>query len=241
MSGLMENCCIRKIATALKHKLYLKSRDEVNNDTEDEVDGTTIRTKDINSRLDSVHDGTHIEDGTLDTKVTLDVAHNDDIDARNHDSGQITYEDLKQYIRLMYEAPAFNWLTHCLSRELYLCPANQDTMKGIRQSLLDSLLPPQDFSATQAARKFRVRFQIDWDPASFLRLQDYEEQDDIALENAITLTESAAGPQATLCREYLCKVWPSTGALTLASVQSSPHVTKGALPERNYEPRQITS
>lgn len=214
---LTEHCCVREIATSFKHRFLLESvtgrRIEDNNS---EIGETDVLTRDIPSWLESVDDFAHTEVGSFDTSFVFDEPQSDETDE--------IPQDLKNYRTLIYDSTAFTSLTEHLRRELYLCSAEPDTMRGIRHDVVDSLLPPRTFSATLAAKIVRVQFQVDWDPAYFLRLQEYGNEDDVALENAITLTESAIGPQATLCKEYLNKIWPSTGVLTLATVRRLLHV-----------------
>lgn len=200
------------------------ARDE---DSDDEIRRTGVPTKDIDSWLDLLDDSVHIDNGTLDPNLAFEVA-------QSAEDPEIL-QDFKNYSTLIYETTAFTWFTDCLRRELYLCSADPDTMKGIRQSIVNSLLPPAEFSATQAAKEFQIRLEVDWDPTSFLPLQKYGEGDNVALDHVITLTESAAGPQATLCKEYLNKVWPSTGVLTLTTVQRHLYVKNDKSARGKYE------
>lgn len=208
----MVRYCTREIAATFQNKFSIQLQDEGEDEDSDHgFDNTVVPAKEISSWLDSVDDSIHIGADTFDTDFAMVVA-------ESHQK-QDTIQEFKDHSILIRETRAFEWFSNFLRREISLCRASPDTMKEIGQSLVNSLLPPSGFSASRAAKDFQVLLRVDWDLTSFLRQQEYEEEDHVALETAITLTESVSGPQATLCREYLESVWPTTGMLTLTTIQ----------------------
>ena len=80
-----------------------------------------------------------------------------------------------------------------------------DLMEDIRRKVLCAL-PSSDHKVSNKAT-----FELDWDPLSFVKEQQYTESPDEALERAITLTGSANDAQAVTAGEYLSQTWPATG------------------------------
>jgi hypothetical protein len=91
-----------------------------------------------------------------------------------------------------------------LGREAILTRATPDLMEDIRRKVLCAL--PSSHKVSNKAT-----FELDWDPLSFVKEQQYTESPDKALERAITYTGSLNNAQAIATGEYLTQTWPATG------------------------------
>jgi len=80
-----------------------------------------------------------------------------------------------------------------------------DLMEDIRRKVLCAL-PSSDHKVSNKAT-----FELDWDPLSFVKEQQYTESPGKALERAITYTGSVNNAQAIATGEYLSQTWPATG------------------------------
>jgi hypothetical protein len=82
--------------------------------------------------------------------------------------------------------------------------ATPDLMEDIRKKVLCAL--PSSHKVSNKAT-----FELDWDPLSFVKEQQYTESPDKALERAIAYTGSLNNAQAIATGEYLTQTWPATG------------------------------
>ncbi|OAR01627.1 hypothetical protein LLEC1_03282 [Akanthomyces lecanii] len=62
-------------------------------------------------------------------------------------------------------------------------------------------------------------FDIDWDPRSFVQVQQYDANPHEAICSAITLTGLAEDAQALTSSQYLSQTWPSTGNFMMQMIQ----------------------
>jgi hypothetical protein len=119
--------------------------------------------------------------------------------------------DMPDYHTYVVQDPAYQWLLGSLRRELYLTPAEPNTMEAIRQKIIDSLPTSYKISRNRPAEVHQITLQIRWDPRAFIKEQGYAANFEDAIEMAITLTGSAGDAQALSCGQYLCHTWPFTG------------------------------
>jgi hypothetical protein len=126
------------------------------------------------------------------------------------DDIKITAES-DRYREFILKTPAFSWLVASLQAEANLTRATPDLMEGIRGEILGALPSSHKVSRNAPSQVYKARFELDWDPLSFVEQQQYIERSDKALERAITITGCANDAQSLTTREYLCQTWPATG------------------------------
>jgi hypothetical protein len=101
-------------------------------------------------------------------------------------------------------------------REAILMQATHDlSMEDIRQKVLVVF---RNVSRNMPPQKYKVTFELDWDPLSFVEEQHFSGRPDVALESAITLTGSEKDAQATTAWAYLAQTWPATGEYVMQLV-----------------------
>lgn len=120
------------------------------------------------------------------------------------------------YEKLIFEDPGYRWLLGRLRRELML-PSVELCPLGATINTYIPLI--RRLSLVQAPEEVKVVFTINWDVLGFLHAQDYDATDAKAIASAITITGSRTNAQALSCRQYMAKVWPSTGMQTLELIQ----------------------
>jgi hypothetical protein len=125
---------------------------------------------------------------------------------------------LGPYHDFIVESPAYTWLVASLQREAILTRATPDLMEGIREKILCASPSLQKVSRKTPSQEYRGTFELDWDPLSFVKEQQYTESPDEALERAITLTGSANNVQALTAGEYLSQTWAATGKYVMRLV-----------------------
>ncbi|KAN0078700.1 hypothetical protein V8E54_005213 [Elaphomyces granulatus] len=119
--------------------------------------------------------------------------------------------DASSYRDFIVKTPAYSWLVASLQREAILTRATPDLMEDIRGKILCALPSSHKVSRRAPSQEYKATFELDWDPLSFVKEQQYTESPDEALERAITLTGSANDAQAVTAGEYLSQTWPATG------------------------------
>jgi hypothetical protein len=114
-------------------------------------------------------------------------------------------------LEFIVKTPAYGWLITSLQREATLTRATPDIVEDIREKILRALPSPYMVNRKVPSQEYKATFELDWDPLSFVKEQQYTENPDEALERVITLTGSANDAQAVTSREYLSQTWPATG------------------------------
>jgi hypothetical protein len=132
----------------------------------------------------------------------IDDVFEDDIEPR---------PDTNSYRDFVVKTPAYHWLVATLQREVTLKRATPDLMEDISKKILVALPSYRKVSRNAPSQEYKATFELDWDPLSFVKEQQYTESPDEALERAITLTGSANDAQAVTTGEYLSQTWPATG------------------------------
>lgn len=115
-------------------------------------------------------------------------------------------------------SPAYNWLVATLQREAILTRATPDLAEKIRKEILDCLQFYPNASRKAPSQEYRAIFELDWDPLSFVKEQQYAETPQEALERAITITGTVNDAQAVTTGEYLSQAWPATGKYVMQLV-----------------------
>lgn len=148
----------------------------------------------------------------------LDYEHHDEHD--NLDSLTASPEpNDRPYLDFMMNTPAYSWLVANLQKEGNLTRASPNLMEDIRNTILAALPSAYKVSRKAPSQEYKARFELDWDPLSFVREQQYTESVDEALERAITLTGSTNDAQALTTGEYLSQTWPTTGTHVMRLVR----------------------
>jgi serine/threonine protein kinase len=133
--------------------------------------------------------------------------------------------DLGLYRDFILKTPAYSWLIATLKRELNLSRAKLDLMEGIRRDILSTLPSSHEVSRKKPSLEYKATFELNWNPISFVKKQQYSEDPHVALERAITLTGSKSDAQAMMTMEYMAQTWPATGTHVLQLVAKVVHST----------------
>jgi hypothetical protein len=140
-------------------------------------------------------------------------------DSVTDEDDELDIPGIKKYIALTSEDPAYNWLISRLHRELFMSWATPDSLKGIRNAILDSLPRNKEVSKKKCSESTCITYSVDWDIQTFLQGEYYEEPDHEAIAYAITITGSWSNAQALTTQQYLEQTWPLTGVQTLDFIQ----------------------
>ncbi|KAI0459499.1 hypothetical protein F5B21DRAFT_455072 [Xylaria acuta] len=137
-------------------------------------------------------------------------------DHRDHEGSTprlIAYRDF------VFRTEAYEWLLAGLLREFRLMSTDPNTIQTIRQTITSSLPSTNRVSRKTLLQSYRVRFNVDWDPLTFLIQQQYTTGPAEAVMGVITVTGTCQDAQAATCSEYMKQTWPVTGELTLQLVK----------------------
>jgi hypothetical protein len=80
---------------------------------------------------------------------------------------------LSRYGKLVFEAPAYQWLLASLKREYQLMPAESNIMEAIKQEIIRYLPPSREISRSRSAEAYRITYQLHWDSIAFIQEQGY--------------------------------------------------------------------
>lgn len=133
----------------------------------------------------------------------------DDIATEAGEEPNITFE------HLITNSPAYEWLLAHVQKTVTLRPAEPDHMTGISHAIKKSLPTPRSVSRKRAPEGVRVSLELDWDPVTFIREQEYPGRPHEAIGKAIILTGTPDDAQATTCESYLAQTWPLMGGHVL--------------------------
>jgi hypothetical protein len=125
---------------------------------------------------------------TDDTALEQEVESDDETDA--HDQDHLLPAEL--YWTLMTKNSAFEWLLSNLRRDVDLQCPEIDRRKDVRTqivALIRQRLRPR-VSRKSSTPPCEVQFVLDWDPFTFVKVQEYEERN-VSLANALTISGTA--------------------------------------------------
>lgn len=142
---------------------------------------------------------------------------NEEHDADEMGLGQAAAE-LSTLRDCLVNSSAYQWLNNALTREILLAPAVPNVRDRIRHEVLCSL-PPTRVSRLHDAQSYNAIFEMDWDPRTFIKRQNYDEESDDPIGMAITLTASSQDSQALTARQYLSQIWPTIGDHVMRMIQ----------------------
>ncbi|KAI0175689.1 hypothetical protein GGR52DRAFT_324537 [Hypoxylon sp. FL1284] len=116
----------------------------------------------------------------------------------------------EEYKELIFGDSSYTWLLDRLRVEIACSQAKLDTSRNIREVLL---------RMTPLSSRVVVVYRVDWPILAFFQSQNYGIPNAEAFPNVITLTGTQTDAQALSCRQYIMKIWPSTGVHTLQLIQ----------------------
>jgi hypothetical protein len=134
---------------------------------------------------------------------------------------EVDMPELLVYRAFIAKAPAYEWLLASLRREFLLGPAEPNLMEDIKQKILHFLPSSHNVSRKKSADAYKMTFELEFDPITFIKEQAYSEEPDKAVERAITLTGYANDVQALTCGQYLYQTWPTTGEHIIKLVKTA--------------------
>lgn len=111
------------------------------------------------------------------------------------------------YTDFISKLPAYKWLVESIGRASYLS-APGDAQTNIREAILDCLPKAPILSRKIAPQRHIFSITAPWDPALFLKEQEYQLTVKRALERAVTITGSKLQAQAATTSQYLSQTWP---------------------------------
>lgn len=126
---------------------------------------------------------------------------------------------IQAYKNLVRSDPSYGKLISDVLREFMVMSTLPNTLKEISSTMFRIMPASSRISRKIAPERFTMMFQVNWDPVTFLREQQYLDSPEIAIGQAIVLTGSTATVQALTCREYLQQTWPSSGVKILKLIQ----------------------
>jgi hypothetical protein len=118
---------------------------------------------------------------------------------------------IQAYRDMIQSAPSYTKLLVDLRREMTIQPSNPNVMAEMHNRVIAMLPQSRRISRRGPPETFCMTFNVDWDPLAFVREQEYEEDPEIAIRDAIVVTGGIAAAQATTCVKYLQQTWPSIG------------------------------
>ncbi|OQV01785.1 hypothetical protein CLAIMM_07079 [Cladophialophora immunda] len=80
-----------------------------------------------------------------------------------------------------------------------------------------------EFNRKHAPLLCCMNFDVDWDPVSFIKGEGYDEAENEAIGNVLTITGTANNAQALTCLEYLIQTWPLSGPHIIEVVKAVIH------------------
>ncbi|KAJ8126681.1 hypothetical protein O1611_g6957 [Lasiodiplodia mahajangana] len=132
----------------------------------------------------------------------------------NRGSKSETVQTLRYYEEMILGSLAHSWLLSSLKKEANLITAEPNVINAIRDFVLLCLPLSRILSRANSLLNFGVRFDIDWDPLSFL-VKQFEGRTHDILGSTLTLTGSFHNAQAVTCMDYMRQTWPSSGEHTV--------------------------
>jgi hypothetical protein len=116
----------------------------------------------------------------------------------------------------LIESKAYQWLLGRIRTSLVLTTRRGTDVELIRNVIIDCLNRHDSYGTFHTAT-----FLIFWSPLRFLREQNYQDGEDQAIGEVITVTGSAIDAQAMTCAQYMHQTWPLTGNETLRALQAA--------------------
>ncbi|KAL4795475.1 hypothetical protein BDV19DRAFT_398686 [Aspergillus venezuelensis] len=113
------------------------------------------------------------------------------------------------YSELLDRFPAYRWLIGCARKILTLDTLGEDVMQDVARAF--SLQSSSDnIGWYRPPTLYDSHLILDWDPRSFLRVQEYAGNPANAFDHVITLTGSLDDVQALTCVQYMRQIWPES-------------------------------
>ncbi|KAJ5263401.1 hypothetical protein N7478_011006 [Penicillium angulare] len=139
-----------------------------------------------------------------------------------------TMPALVKYREFIVGNPAYDWFLKDIHKHSHLVPSSPDISAEIRKTILQALPSQTTFSRREPVNLYKMTYSMDWDLISFLKEQEYNEENYRALPLVITLTGSREAAQALTCSQYLHQTWPSSAGEVLKTLQTVLQKSKAA-------------
>ncbi|KAL4871516.1 hypothetical protein BDV12DRAFT_194279 [Aspergillus spectabilis] len=132
-----------------------------------------------------------------------------------------TYLSIESYKELFQAAAAYEKLLEDVRRECTLEFPNPNLLSEVRETIFRGLPAPCDGtnSQTPPEQHHNVIFKVDWDPVTFIQMQNFAEIPEVAIRQTVVLTGTTTKAQAVTCARYLEQTWPITGLDILGLIQ----------------------
>jgi hypothetical protein len=132
--------------------------------------------------------------------------------------------DYAEALKFLMDSKQFKELLTKIQASLLLTARDGTMMDRIGREIRAQLsgLGGKDVPEAQKAT-----FDIAWDPAEFLKQQEYQENPYSGLGNVIAIVGTAIDAQATTCAQYMQQTWPLTGIETLRAIEASLAINPG--------------
>jgi hypothetical protein len=120
----------------------------------------------------------------------------------------------------LIESKAYDWLLRKIRTNLILT-----SRKGTPVEIIKDAIPVGLSSrGVSGKRSLSVREAVcetSWNPLIFLKEQHYQDKENQAIGEVITVTGSAIDSQAMTCAHFMHQTWPSTGDEALRALQAA--------------------
>ncbi len=132
----------------------------------------------------------------------------------NDEGVQVDATGFQPYRDCLDSSATYKWLLETLKRQALLAAAVPDVRGEIRRKILTSLPRSKNKVSRKASSEAHTAvFEVEWDPASFVKEQKYNANPDAAIASAITITGSVQDAQALTTGQYLSQTWDSLALL----------------------------
>ena len=134
----------------------------------------------------------------------------------NDEGVQLDATGFQQYLDCLDSSATYKWLLETLKRQALLAAAVPDVRGEIRREILTSLPRSKNKVSRKASSEAHTAvFEVEWDPASFVKEQKYNANPDAAIASAIAITGSVQDSQALTSSQYLSQTWGSLALLRI--------------------------
>ncbi|GJC82939.1 hypothetical protein ColLi_05777 [Colletotrichum liriopes] len=123
------------------------------------------------------------------------------------------------YRETLLTTTAFSWLSAEIEKQARLNSDSATSIGTIKDFIRTALSGSRDAPMRTAISVQHADFELDWDPAYFIKQQGYP--DYASLHNALTISGSATNAQLLSCLSYLRQCWPLLGEDVLLGLTSA--------------------
>lgn len=140
-------------------------------------------------------------------------------DEDDDDDATVSPTGMEAYREVITGSGSYDWLISKLRCDLSFYVPGEDAREQISNSIYSHpALRRVSRRAPQPVLK--AVYMVDWDLVDFLHDQDYGKRTTEALWDALTLTGRANESEGLACGDYMCRIWPHSGAKFLELLES---------------------